>query len=185
VHKLWSIPHAIFFGYPAGTALPFIFPDLQLRPGAVLLYYPDHTKSGKADGPMRVTLRSDLLDSTTWLHQLLVASLSAGYPITNHVARPLAPTKTFFCEHGMTASDLAARAKERFQDAHIVGNPRLHGSRRGSIQHARFIEGQPRHMVQNTAQIRCEQVMKLYEDPAGHLAPALLRRTTTKRPRYF
>jgi hypothetical protein len=85
----------------------------------------------------------------------------------------------------MTASDLGARAKERFHDAKIGGNLCLHGSRRGSIQHARFTEGQPRHMVQDTAQIRCEQVMKLYEDPAGHLAPALLRIPKTKRPRSF
>ncbi len=117
------------------------------------------------------------LGCTTWLHKLLVASLSAGHPITNHVARPLAPVKTFFCEHGMTASDLGARAKERFHDAKIGGNLCLHGSGRGSIQHARFTEGQPRHMVQDTAQIRCEQVMRIQQGTWPQLYSAALQQS--------
>jgi hypothetical protein len=131
---------------------------------------------------MRVQLRADLLDSTTWLHHLLMESLAQGHPITNCIARPLAPSKDYFLEHGITSSDLAARAKDRFAKAQRGGNIRLHGSRRGSIQHARVREGKPRHLVQEQAHIRTEQVMKIYESPEGHLPPALERVPRAKNP---
>jgi len=167
----------------AGSALPFIVPTLQLRPGAVLLYYPDHTKSGKADGPMHVQLRPDLLDSTTWLNKLVMESLAQGHPITNFIARPLGANRTYFLENGITPSELAARAKDRFTDALPGGQIRLHGARRGSIQHARFVEGKPRHLVQEHAQIRCEHIMQVYENPEGHSPPALERFACAKKIR--
>jgi hypothetical protein len=132
---------------------------------------------------MRVQLRDDLLDSTTWLHRLLVESLAQGHPITNFIARPLAPSKAHFLEHGITSSDLAARAKDRFADVQRGGNIRLHGSRRGSIQHARVKEGQPRPLVQGHAHIRSEQIMKIYESPEGHHPPALERLPRAKKPK--
>jgi hypothetical protein len=130
---------------------------------------------------MHVQLRPDLLDSTTWLNHLVMESLALGHPITNFIARPLAANKTYFLEHGITASELATRAKDRFADAIPGGQIRLHGARRGSIQHARFIEGKPRHLVQEQAQIRCEHIMRIYENPEGHNPPALERIARAKR----
>ncbi len=159
----------------AGSALPYIVPELKLQPGAMLSYLPDHTKTGNADGPMQVQLRGDVLDSTSWLHRLLMESEAQGHPITNFIARPLASNKAHFLEHGITSSELASRANDRFADAKLEGHSRLHGARRGSIQHARVIEGKPRHLVQEQAHIRSVDVMKIYESPEGHYPPPLER----------
>jgi hypothetical protein len=163
--------------------LSFIFPDLRLRPGAVLSYLPDHTKTGNVDGPMQVQLRADLLDSTSWLNRLLAESHAQGHPITNFIARPLAPNKAYFLEHGITSSDLASRATAHFADAGLGGHTRLHGARRGSIQHARIIERKPRHVVQEQAHIRTADVMKIYESPEGHYPPPLERVARGKKPK--
>jgi hypothetical protein len=159
----------------AGSALSFIVPALSLQPGAMLSYLPDHTKTGNADGPMQVQLRADILDSTMWLQRLLLESESQGHPITNFIARPLAPNKATFLERCITSSELANRAADRFADAGFEGYTRLHGARRGSIQHARVIGGKPRHLVQEQAHIRTVDVMKVYESPEGHYPPPLER----------
>jgi hypothetical protein len=147
----------------------------------MLSYLPDHTKTGTADGPMHVQLRADVLDSTSWLHRLLTESEAQGHPITNFIARPLAPSKAGFLEHCITSSDLASRADDRFKDAGLGGHSRLHGARRGSIQHARVVEGKPRHLVQEQAHIRGVDVMKIYESPEGHHPPSLERTPRGKK----
>jgi hypothetical protein len=134
-------------------------------------------------GTILSTMQTSMQNSNSELNKLVMESLAQGHPITNFIARPLGANRTYFLENGITPSELAARAKDRFTDALPGGQIRLHGACRGSIQHARFVEGKPHHLVQEHAQIRCEHIMRVYENPEGHNPPALERIARAKKIR--
>lgn len=148
--------------------MPYIYPIVRLPNGARVCLQPDKTKTGARDGPMAVEIRRDVLCSISWLLKLLQYSEQLGQPVTNHVTRPQGKDKKSFLERWMSSSDVANRAKHHFAAAGLSKKYTVHGSRRGSMQHAVHVLGQSVEQVGAAAQIRTPGIVQRYLDPFRH-----------------
>lgn len=123
-------------------ALPYIYPIVGLPNGARVCLQSDKTKTGARDGPMSVEIRRDVLCNISWLLKLLQYSDQLGQHVTNHVTIPQGKDKKSFIECRMSSSDVANRAKHHFAAARLFEKYIVHGSQRGSMQHAVHVLGQ-------------------------------------------
>ena len=131
---------------------------------------PDNTKTGAKDGPMELTVRGGPYCCLTQLHLCLAAYSTAGHPIVNFLTRPLARDKQSFKEEGMTSADLNMRFKQHLVAAGVYRGQTIHGTRRGSMQHAVHSEGRGLDEVARQAQIRTRAIVHRYLDRARHMA---------------
>ena len=122
--------------------------------GSKIHLQPDKTKTGARDGPMSVETRGDELCSMTWLCSVLVLSWELGQPITNFLSRPLGKDKKSFSERRLTSAAVARITQQQFGAASITSKHTVHGSRRGSMQHAVHVLGQSADQAGAAAQIR-------------------------------
>ena len=117
---------------------------------------------------MSVIIRSDELCSMAWLQRVLTLSLELGQPITNFLSRPLGKDKKSFRERGLTSAAVARMTLQHFTAAGILGKHTVHGSRRGSMQHAVHVLGQSAEQAGAAAQIRTPAIIQRYLDPFRH-----------------
>ena len=129
---------------------------------------PDKTKTGARDGPMAVQITGDELCSMAWLQRLVVLCLDVRQPITNFTTRPLNKDKKAFSEKGLTSAAVAEITAQHFSAARISGKHIVHGSRRGSMQHAFHVLGQSAEQAGAAAQIRTPAIVQRYLDPFRH-----------------
>ena len=113
-------------------------------------------------------IRRDVLCSISWLLKVLQYSEQPGQPVTNHVTRPQGKDKKSFIERRMSSSDVANRAKHQLAAAGLSEKYTVHGSRRGSMQHAVHVLGQSAEQVGAAAQIRTPGIVQRYLDPFRH-----------------
>ena len=150
------------------SAIPYLLPKLILPRGSKIHLQPDKTKTGAKDGPMSVEIRGDELCSITWLCSMMVLSLELGQPITNFLSRPLGKDKKSFLERKLTSAAVARITLQQFRGAGINGKHTVHGSRRGSMQHAVHVLGQSAEQAGAAAQIRTPAIVQRYLDPFRH-----------------
>jgi len=86
------------------------------------------------------------------------------------VTRPQGKDKKSFIERKMSSSDVANRAKHHFAGAGLSEKCTVHGSRRGSMQHAVHVLGQSVKQVGAAAQMRTPGIVQRYLDPFRHTA---------------
>jgi len=151
-----------------GNALSAIFPELHLGVGAKTLWLPDDTKTGGEDGPMEVSVLDSPLCSVAQLLECLTTYAAQNQPITNFLTRVLNPERTGFVEKAMSSNDIGARAKNHLQSAGLYEGHTVHGTRRGSMQHA-VQNGMSVEDVSRKAQIKTPAIANLYLNPFGHL----------------
>lgn len=149
-------------------AVAYIYPELRLHVGAVVCLMPDRTKTGAKDGPMSVMIKKDALCSISWLVRLLALCDAAGLPVTNYLTRPQSKDKKSFLEQGLGSTVVANRVKQHLSDAKLYRGQTVHGSRRGSMQHAVHVLGQSQEEVAKAAQIRTPAITQRYLDPFRH-----------------
>ena len=112
--------------------------------------------------------RRVVLCSISWLLKLLQFSEQLGQVVTNHVTTPQGKEEKSFLERRMSSSDVANRAKHHFAAAGLSEKYTVHGSRRGSMQHAVHVLGQSVEQVGEAAQIRTPRIVQRYLDPFRH-----------------
>lgn len=122
-----------------GTAIPFLFPQVQLPPGAQLHLLPDVTKNKKG-GHCTVTLTCDLLCFSFWFQLLLHAHTAAGQPITNYITRPLQSSGKTFSELPMSSSATWARLTKYLKEYGMYTGQSVHSTRRGSMLHHKEVQ---------------------------------------------
>ena len=148
--------------------MPYIYPELRLPQGAVVCLMPDRTKTGARDGPMSVVVTKDILCSISWLGKLCALCDDAGLPITNHLTRPQSKDKKQFLEQGLSSTIVANRVRQHLADAKLYRGQTVHGSRRGSMQHAVHVLGHSPEDVAKAAQIRTPAITQRYLDRFRH-----------------
>ena len=114
---------------------------------------------------MSVEIKGDELCSMSWLQKLLTLSLELGQPITNFLSRPLGKDKKSFRERRLTSAAIATITMQRFSAAGVLGKHTVHGSRRGSMQHAVYVLGRSAEQAGAAAQIRTPAIVQRYLDP--------------------
>ena len=120
---------------PTGeSALPFLFPTVQLQPGAQLHFIPYTTKNKKG-GHCSVTLTCDVLCFSSWFLLLSHAHMGAGHPSTNYITRPQAPSGKAFVEGPMSSSATWARLIKHLKQYGMYKGQSVHTARRGSMLH--------------------------------------------------
>ena len=145
-----------------------IYPELQLPVGAMVCLMPDRTKTGAKDGPMSVIITKNPACSMSWLVKLMAACDGAGLPITNYLTRPQSKDKKHFLEQGLGSTIIANRVRQHLSDAKLYRGQTVHGSRRGSMQHAVHVLGQSAEDVARAAQIRTPAIAQRYLDRFRH-----------------
>ena len=148
--------------------MAYLQPQLSLPKGAQVKLQPDKTKIGDRDGPMAVEITKDELCSMSWLERLIVLSLDVRRPITNFVTRPLGKDKKTFSESGLTSAAVIRVIAQHFSAGQISGKHTVHGSRRGSMQHAVHVLGQSAEQAGAAAQLRTPAIVQRYLDPFRH-----------------
>lgn len=148
--------------------MPYIYPELKLPHGAVVCLMPDRTKTGAKDGPMSVLITKGPLCSISWLVKLMAICDGAGLPITNYLTRPQSRDKKHFLEQGMGSTIVANRVRQHLSDAKLYKGQTVHGSRRGSMQHAVHVLGQSPEDVARAAHIRTPAIAQRYLDRFRH-----------------
>ena len=148
--------------------MPYIYPEMRLSYGAVVCLMPDRTKTGAKDGPMSVLVTKDLLCSISWLARLCKICDVVGMPITNYLTRPQSKDKRHFLEQGLGSTIVANRVRQHLADAKLYRGQTVHGSRRGSMQHAVHVLGQSPEDVAKAAQIRTPVITQRYLDRFRH-----------------
>ena len=144
-----------------------VFPVLLLPAGAKVALQPDSIKDGDRR-PLEVVIRHDLLCSMTWLNILLRKSADYGQLIVNFLTRPQSRDKKGFIERGMTSSEIANRTKEHLQAAQLYSGHTVHGSRRGSMQHDRYMLNKSVEEIGATAGIKTTAIVHRYLDRFRH-----------------
>ena len=150
------------------SAIPYLQPKLSLPKGAKVHQQPDKTKTGARDGPMAVEIRGDKLCSMAWLQKAVALSSELGQPIINFLTRPLGKDKKSFMERGLTSAAVARVDMQYFSAAGIPGKHTVHGSERGSMQHAVHVLGQSAEQAGAAAQLRTPAIILRYLDPFRH-----------------
>ena len=117
---------------------------------------------------MAVEITGDELCSMAWLQRVVAMSLDVRQPITNFLTRPLGKDKTIFSEKSLTSAAVARIISHHFPAASITGKHTVHGSRRGSMQHAVHVLGQSAEQAGAAAQIRTPAIIQRYLDPFRH-----------------
>lgn len=117
---------------------------------------------------MTVEIRGDELCCMTWLQNVLALSLDLGQPVTNFLSRPLGKDKKSFIERRLTSAAVARVTLQHFSAAGIEGKHTVHGSRRGSMQHAVHVLGHSTEQAGAAAQIRTPAIVQRYLDPFRH-----------------
>lgn len=117
-----------------GSAISFLFPTVQLQPGAQLHFIPETTKNKKG-GHCTVTLTCDVLCFSSWFILLCHAHLAAGQPITNYITRPLNSSGKVFSEAPMSSSATWARLTKHLKQYGMYKGQSVHSTRRGSMLH--------------------------------------------------
>jgi hypothetical protein len=123
------------------SATPGLYPVFLLAVGQAVAWMPDNTKTGAKDGPMELTVKAGPYCCLTQLHLCLDAHSTAGHPVVNFLTRPLARNKSSFKEEGMTSADLNMSFKQHLLAAGVYRGQTVHGTRRGSMQHAVHVAG--------------------------------------------
>ena len=144
-----------------------VYPILLLPAGSKIALQPDSIKNGDRK-PLEVIIRHDLLCSMTWLNTLLWKSAEYGQLIATFLTRPQSRDKKQFIERAMTSSEVANRVKEHLQAAQLYRGHTVHGSRRGSMQHDRYILNKSVADVGAAAGIKTVAIVHRYLDRFRH-----------------
>jgi hypothetical protein len=83
-----------------------------------------------------VPVLGDSLCSITQLGLCPAAHKVQHHPVTNFITRMLTPDRTGFAEKATSSNDLNTRVQNDMKEAGIYAGHTIHGSRRGSMQHA-------------------------------------------------
>jgi hypothetical protein len=142
----------------------------ELLPLAQVDWMPDMTKTGAKDGAMPTFFQGGSQCCLFQLVKCLTAHQAAGAPITNFLTRPLAPCRSVFAEKALTSAAIGVRFKQHLHGAGVYRGQTIHGTRRGSMQHAVHHRGWTADAAGQQAQIRTGRVVKTYLDRAGHIA---------------
>ena len=144
-----------------------VYPVLLLPSGSKIALQPDSIKNGDRK-PLEVAIRHDILCSMTWLSILLKKSATYGQPVVNFLTRPQSRDKKGFIERAMTSSEIANRTKERLQAAQLYCGHTVHGSRRGSMQHDRYLLNKSVEEIGAAAGIKTAAIVHRYLDKFRH-----------------
>jgi hypothetical protein len=159
-----------FARFAAGqSATSRIYPNFLLSVGQEVAWMPDNTKTGAKDGPMELTVKAGPYCCLTQLFHCLHAHSTAGHPIGNFLTRPLLRDKSGFKEAGMNSADLNMRFKKHLLAAGVYCGQTIHGTRRGSMQHAVHVAGWGIDEVAKRAQIRTPSIVHRYLDRQRHV----------------
>lgn len=138
--------------------------------GAQVDWMPDSTKTGARDGAMPTYCQGGPQCCIYQLLQCLVAHQADRLPITNFLTRPLAPCKRAFADKPFASSAMGVRFKGHLQAAGVHRGQTIHGTRRGSMQHAVHERLWTADDVGRQTQICTGRVVNTHLDRAGHLA---------------
>ena len=120
---------------PTGeSAVPHLYPSLQMGPNAKVHIIPDSTKNKKG-GHCSLTLSCDELCFSSWLQLAIYSYHAAGQPITNFLTRPLLKGTTQFAEKGMSCSNTWARLTGQLKAQGMYTGQSVHSTRRGKMMH--------------------------------------------------
>jgi hypothetical protein len=117
---------------------------------------------------MEVPVIGGSLCSITQLRLCLRAHEVQQHPITNFLTRVLTQDRTGFCEKPMSSNDISARVQKHLRNAGIYAGHTIHGTRRGSMQHA-VQNGVSEEAISRRAQIKTPAITRLYLNPYAHL----------------